>query len=184
MKILFPWQKRPEFTDGVIDLIPLRVPAPEPGLRFGREQIWRISLHGHRREIGQISYRDGESLPVFYYGHIGYHIQPEWQGHHYARRACLLVREAIRRSGKTSVIITCDPDNEPSRMTCEHLGCLLESIVHVPDHLREQFDISAVKCRYIWLTDRSTDPLPSPERPSEGKSEDDSNPDDSGSGCV
>ncbi len=144
---------RAEYTDGQIDLIPLHITPPSPGLGFGHEQIWRIALHDHRREIGQISYRDGESRCVYYYGHIGYHIDEPWRGNHFAEKACRLITGEIRMSGKTSVVITCDPDNIPSRKTCEHLGCELESTVKVPEDIREKYEIGPVKCRYIWRID-------------------------------
>ena len=141
---------RAEYTDQIIDLVPLHFPPPDPELGFGREQIWRITLHNSRKEIGQVSYRAGESRCVYYYGHIGYHIDEQWRGHHYARRACLLLKKEILLSGKTSVVITCDPDNIPSRKTCEKIGCLWEGIVPVPEDIRKRFDISDQKCRYIW----------------------------------
>lgn len=145
--------RRAEYTDGEIDLIPLRVPPADRELGFGRERVWRITEHGKRREIGQLSYRSGESLGVYFYGHIGYHIEPEWQGHHYALKACRLIRQEICRSGKTSVVITCDPDNLPSKKTCLALGCLFECEVDVDPGLRQRFDISARKARYIWRVD-------------------------------
>ena len=141
---------RAEYSDGIIDLIPLHINPPNPELRFGHEQIWRITMHNSRKEIGQISYRDGESRCVYYYGHIGYHIDPPYRGRHFAYRACLLIREEIRMSGKTSVVITCDPDNPASRKTCERLGCLLEGEASVPEDLRKKYELSEVKCRYIW----------------------------------
>lgn len=145
-----PHRSRVEHTDGVLDLIPVYVPPADSFLQFGHERVWRITLHGSRKEIGRISYRDGESRCVFYYGHIGYHIDQPWRGHHYAMKACLLIREDIRRSGKSSVVITCDPDNTPSRKTCEKLECLYEGTVHVPGDIWERYDINKVKCRYIW----------------------------------
>ena len=141
---------RAEYTDFVIDLIPLHFTPPEPAMGFGREQIWRITLHNSRKEIGQISYRDGESRCIYYFGHIGYHIDPPYRGNHYARRACLILRKEIIRSGKNSVVITCDPENEPSRKTCVSLGCLWEGITSVPEDIRKRYDISAIKCRYVW----------------------------------
>ena len=141
----------PEFSDDQISLIRLPSPRPDPGLGFGSERIWRITLKGSRREIGQLSYRDGESPCVFYFGHIGYHIDPPWRGHHFALRACRLIREEMLRGGKSSVVITCDPDNTPSRKTCEHLGCLYEGTVRVPESIHEKYEISRIKCRYIWL---------------------------------
>ena len=141
---------RPEYSDGEIDLIPIQCGLPDKGLGFGHEQIWRITLHDDRKEIGQISYRDGESRCVYYYGHIGYHINPPYRGHHYAASACELLRNEIIQSGKTSVIITCDPDNLPSRKTCLRLGCLFERIAEVPGDIYEKYEISRTKCRYIW----------------------------------
>ena len=91
---------RPEYSDGVIDLIPMHIGAPNRELGFGHEQIWKITLHNERQEIEQISYRD--------------------------------------------------PDNEPSRKTCEKLGCLFERIADVPEDIYRKFEISQQKCRYIW----------------------------------
>lgn len=143
-------RNRAEYTDGEIDLIPLHFTPANREMGFGREQIWRITLHDQHREIGQISYRAGESRYVYYYGHIGYHIDPPWRGHHYARSACQLIVPEIDRSGKSSVVITCDPDNVPSRKTCEALGCLYERTVPVPEDIREKYEIGPVKRRYIW----------------------------------
>ena len=144
-------RNRAEYSDGVIDLIPIHFTPPDPAMGFGREQIWRITLHDHKGEIGQISYRNGESRCIYYFGHIGYHIDEPYRGHHYARRACLLLEHEIRISGKSSVVITCDPDNEPSRRTCIGLGCLFEGITDVPEDIRRKYEISPVKCRYIWV---------------------------------
>ena len=144
------YRKPVEFSDGIIDLVPLSVPPADAAMQFGRERVWRITLHGNRREIGQISYRAGESRCVFYYGHIGYHIDKPWRGHHYALRACRLIREEIVRSGKNDVVITCDPDNIPSRKTCEELGGLYEGTVTVPKDIREKYEISDTKRRYVW----------------------------------
>ena len=141
---------RAEYTDGVIDLVPCHINPPAAKLGFGHEQVWRITLHNQRKEIGQISYRDGESRYMYYFGHIGYHVNPAWRGHHYAWRACLLLKEEIRMSGKQSVVITCDTDNMPSRKTCEKLGCELERTAPVPDDIRMEYDMSSEKRRYIW----------------------------------
>ena len=143
-------RNRAEYTDGIIDLIPVHITPPDPGMGFGHEQVWRITLHNKTGEIGQISYRDGESPCIYYFGHIGYHIDPPYRGHRYARRACLLLQDEIRMSGKGSVVITCDPDNEPSRRTCIGLGCLYEGISAVPEEIRRKYEISPIKCRYIW----------------------------------
>ena len=77
-------RNRAEYSDGIIDLIPIHFTPPDPAMGFGREQVWRITLHDHKGEIGQISYRNGESRCIYYFGHIGYHIDEPYRGHHYA----------------------------------------------------------------------------------------------------
>ena len=154
--MFFRFQARPDYSDGEIDLIPLYIPRRLMAQEFGQEKVWRITEHGKRQEIGQIAYRSGESRAIYYFGHIGYHIDPPWRGRHFAAKACALIADEIRRSGKSSVVITCDPDNAASRKTCESLGCLWESEVTVEGQIREKFDISARKERYIWRLQENT----------------------------
>lgn len=144
------FQRHPVFSDGKIDLYPLRDPGNDPALGFRRVLEWKICVSGSRQEIGRVTYRTGEGRGIYYFGHIGYHVDPPWRGNHYALRACLLIRDVIQRSGKSSVIITCDPDNDASRKTCEALGCLKECVTDVDRELQEKYDISARKIRYIW----------------------------------
>lgn len=141
---------RPEFTDGVIDLAPIRLFPPEEEMGFGEVYDYIIAPHGQRRQAGRISLRLGESPCVYYFGHIGYHVDPPWRGHHYAARACALLEPLIAASGKSSIVITTDPDNMPSRHTCERIGCILESIVPVPPLMQSRWELSPVKCRYVW----------------------------------
>ena len=147
---MFFHRNKAAFSDGIIDLIPIHTGAPNRELGFGHEQVWKITLHNERDEIGQISYRNGESRYVYYYGHIGYHIDQPYRGHHYAYSACRLIQNEVLLSGKTSVVITCDPDNEPSRRTCIRLGCRFERIAEVPEDIYSKYEISRTKCRYIW----------------------------------
>ena len=141
---------RADFTDGVIDLVPAWLVPPDEEMGFGDCWDYIIAPHGVRREAGRISLRLGESPCVYYFGHIGYHVDEPYRGQHFARRACRLLRPLIVAAGKSSVVITCDPDNIPSRRTCEGLGCMLERIVDVPRAISSRWEISDVKCRYIW----------------------------------
>lgn len=140
----------PAFTDGVIDLVPIRLYPPDSDMGFGECYDYIIAPHGQSREAGRISLRLGESPCVYYFGHIGYHVDPPFRGQRFAQRACALLKPLMLERGKTSVVITTDPDNIPSRRTCEGLGCKMERIVPVPLEIRRRWEISAVKCRYIW----------------------------------
>lgn len=145
---------QPFLTDGVIDLVPYNAYPPDREMGFGECHDFIITPHGKRREAGRISLRLGESPCVYYFGHIGYHVDPPFRGNRYAMRACMLLRELILSRGRGSVVITTDPDNLPSRRTCELLGCELERIVDVPRRISDRWEISAVKCRYIWRLER------------------------------
>lgn len=101
-------------------------------------------------KMGYCDLRIGHSERVYYGGNIGYGVAPEYRGRHYAGKACLLLFELARRHGMDWLIITCNPDNWPSRRTCEGLGCELERTVQVPESIRRRWEISKVKCRYIW----------------------------------
>lgn len=151
--MFFKRRNRVDFSDGVIDLIPAWLYPPDEEMGFGECWDYIIVPSGTRREAGRISLRLGESPCVYYFGHIGYHVDPPYRGQHFARRACELLRPLIEAAGKQSVVITCDPDNIPSRRTCEGLGCELERIVDVPRSISRRWEISAVKCRYIWRMD-------------------------------
>lgn len=153
--MFFRRRHRVVFSDGIIDLIPVWSYPPDEEMGFGECWDYIIAPCGSRREAGKISLRLGESPCVYYFGHIGYHVDPSFRGNHFARRACELLRPLIEAAGKSSVVITCDPDNIPSRRTCEGLDCQLERIVDVPRSISSRWEISDVKCRYIWRMDAS-----------------------------
>lgn len=102
---------------------------------------------------GEISLRFGEGRSLYYLGHVGYHIDPPYRGHGWAARACRLCIPLFTQMNMSSFTITNDPDNYASRKTCEHIGCILESIVGVPADIRKEFRLPAYKCRYICRTD-------------------------------
>jgi tagatose 1,6-diphosphate aldolase len=83
-----------------------------------------------------------------YIGHVGYGVYPPARGRHLAERATRLVLPLARRHGLRELWITTNPDNAPSRRTCERLGAELVDTVAVPhDHpLYARGDRE--KCRY------------------------------------
>lgn len=119
----------------------------ESGINGG--YLYYIYRRHSFKKIGYISLRLGESPGLYYLGHIGYRIEAPFRGHHYALQACRLLLSVIRQENLKSVVITTDVDNVPSRKTCEKLGCVLESIVPVPDEFRVMCSGSTAKCRYI-----------------------------------
>ena len=69
-------------------------------------------------KMGACDLRIGHNARVYYGGGIGYRVEEPYRGHHYAGKACRLLFELARRHGMEHLIITCSPDNWPSRRTC------------------------------------------------------------------
>jgi len=104
-----------------------RVPAYHFWMRLLPESNPVIPIAGH------IGLRIGSTHELeMYFGHIGYNVYPPARGHHYAARACGLLFPLARAHDFSQLWITCNPDNIPSRRTCERLGGELVEIVDIP----------------------------------------------------
>jgi tagatose 1,6-diphosphate aldolase len=122
--------------------------AGRPLPHWAQGQIGRIPP---LQIAGSIGLRIGHTVDIeMYLGNIGYNVQPFARGNHYAERACRLLRPLALAHGLRPLWITCNPDNIPSRRTCERLGCVLVGQVPLPpDHsLRSRGDKE--KLRFRW----------------------------------
>lgn len=84
-------------------------------------------------KIGVCDLRIGHNDNLYYGGNIGYCIDQEYRGNHYAAKACLLLFELARKHNLEYLIITCNPDNDASRKTCEYAGGELLEVVELPE---------------------------------------------------
>lgn len=85
-------------------------------------------------KVGRCDLRIGHNELTYYGGNIGYEVDAEYRGHHYAGRACRLLFELARRHGLDYLYITCNPENIASARTCEYAGGVLEAIADVPEY--------------------------------------------------
>ncbi len=83
--------------------------------------------------MGSCDLRIGYSDGLYYGGHIGYAVDEAHRGRHYAAKACELLFSLAKKHGMDHLFITCDPDNLPSRRTCEYLGGELLEIAELPE---------------------------------------------------
>ena len=83
--------------------------------------------------MGTCDLRIGYNDNLYYGGHIGYTIFPEYRGNHYAGKACLLLFELARKHNMEYLYITCNPDNYASAKTCEYAGGRLLEIAELPE---------------------------------------------------
>ena len=86
------------------------------------------------QEMGSCELRIGHNTQTYYGGNIGYTVYEDFRGHHYSGKACLLLFELARRHRMEYVLITCDPDNLPSRRNCEYAGGKLLEITRIPEN--------------------------------------------------
>jgi len=84
-------------------------------------------------KMGFCDLRIGHNDRLYYGGNIGYRIDEEYRGNHYAGKACLLLFELAKKHDLGYVIITCNPDNLASRKTCEYAGGKLLEIAELPE---------------------------------------------------
>lgn len=114
-----------------------------PSYRFKMTHV------GQDEGIGSIELRVGDTHHILMYGgHIGYRVLPEHRGHRYAAKACRLLLPLARSHAMGVLWITCNPDNAPSRRTCELAGGELVEIVDLPEDTDMYRAGVRQKCRY------------------------------------
>ena len=141
MKVMDWLFRREVLTDQEIDLIKVMEVKKEAGRNDVPSVVFEIREHGKHAAVGRCDLRMGMNEELYYAGQIGYTVYPMYRGHHYALKACrLLFQLAKQKYGIDSLIITCNPDNLPSRRTLEALGGELKAIVDVPkEHYLYQY---------------------------------------------
>lgn len=82
--------------------------------------------------IGHCDLRIGHNEKTYIGGNIGYGIEEEYRGNHYAAKACELLFKQANKHGMDYLIITCIPDNIASSRTCEIAGGKLLEITDIP----------------------------------------------------
>ncbi len=101
--------------------------------------------------IGAIDIRIGYNENLYYGGHIGYRVEENYRGNNYASKACKIIKDVATAHGMNRLIITCNPDNYPSRKTCEKVGLKLKEIVDLPPYNELYLDGERQECIYEWI---------------------------------
>lgn len=142
-------REEPLVWDEAIALVPREYYGRDRRIGFSQCLVFDVVERAQGLVAGELAIRVGDSEPQFYLGHIGYHIDPPFRGHHSAFAACRLALPVMRELGMGVAVITTDPDNQPSIKTCLRLGCEFESRVDVPELFQREFELSAAKNRYV-----------------------------------
>ena len=153
----FPITRPTPFEDveiipgSAIDLHCSCVIGADPEKDYVPAYCFEITPHDQWQAFGRIDLRIGYNESIYYVGNIGYGIQEAYRGHGYARQACRMLEPLIRRHGMRRVIITCRPDNLPSRKTCEGLGARLVRYLPLPEHSELYRQGDREECLFHWL---------------------------------
>ncbi len=141
------FQELVELEDGNLRLV---VTAREPAVpEKGWVPAYRLSILVDGEPVGRIDLRLGETdFMVRFGGQVGYDIDPPHRGHRYAARALRLLGSLARLHGFSVLWISCNPENLPSRRTCELAGAELVEIVELPSDCDMYADGDRTKCRY------------------------------------
>jgi predicted acetyltransferase len=139
-------------TDGEIEVVVKDREVPPDNERdYVPAYEFTIRLPESKMPVGRINLRIGNTERIVRYGgHIGYGIQEEYRGHHYAAKACHLIKRVALDHGFNTLWITCNPENKPSRRTCEVIGCELVEIIDLPEDLDMYRRGERQVCRYRW----------------------------------
>ena len=138
-------------TDGEIEIVISRKHPADRQKGYVPAYDFDIRLPGKPEVVGSVSLRIGNTRHiVMYAGHIGYGVRGKYRGNRYAARACNLLKQVAIDHGFKTLWITCNPDNYPSRRTCEILGCELVEIVDLPEDTDMYREGDRQKCRYRW----------------------------------
>lgn len=99
--------------------------------------------------MGLIGFRSVSTDKLIQFGgNIGYEVEPQFRGQRLAFRACRQLLPFAKQNGLKELWITCNPDNLPSRRTCELLGAELVEIVPLPEEHEMYQKGDRMKCRY------------------------------------
>ena len=139
------------FTNGEIEVVVKDKVPPDNERGYIPGYEFTIRFSENKKPVGRVNLRIGNTERIIkYIGHIGYGIEEKYRGHHYAAKACRLIKQVALDHGLGTLWITCNPDNNPSRRTCEVLSCELVEIIDLPEDLDMYRRGERQVCRYRW----------------------------------
>lgn len=149
---MFEFKNFNYLSDGEIDLTLHEMAPANEEKGYVPAYLYYITRHNSLEIIGEIDIRigDRDNENIYYGGNIGYGVDESYRGHNYGAKACNIIKLVGEGHGMDKLLITCNPDNLPSRKTCEKIGAKLLEIVDLPPH-NEMFKEGArQKCIYEW----------------------------------
>jgi predicted acetyltransferase len=150
LSMMFEFKNIDLLSDYEIDLrIKAKIPAnTEKG--YVPAYKYNIFLHNTNTNVGFIDIRIGYTESLYYGGHIGYTVFEQFRGNNYALKACRLIKQVASAHEMKKLYITCNPNNIPSRRTCEKLGLKLIEIAKLPPYNDMYLEGEREVCIFEW----------------------------------
>ena len=122
------------YTGKTVDLKHEYTRSPSSFNNYIPSVIFGIYEHGTSNKAGEIDLRLGMDDELYYAGQVGYRIYENYRGHRYAYYACRMIFQiAHDEYHMDELLITCSPENTPSRLTLEQLGGVFKENTDVPE---------------------------------------------------
>jgi len=120
------------WVDDDLELVLVAAKPADPARERVAEYCFEMRCTGTQTRLGEIRLRLGLTDRLREYGgHIGYGVDEPPRGHRYAARVCRLLFPLAAQHGLDPLLITCDPDNLPSRRTIKRIGGVPQDIIEV-----------------------------------------------------
>ncbi|KKQ71286.1 MAG: tagatose-bisphosphate aldolase, tagatose 1,6-diphosphate aldolase [Candidatus Peregrinibacteria bacterium GW2011_GWC2_39_14] len=137
-----------KLTDDELELILIKtVPAND---KLNYIPVYEFEMRNSKtsEKMGYIHFRVGYNENIKYGGHIGYGVDEKFRGKKYALRSLKLLFPFAKKHKINPLWTTCNPENAPSRKTCELAGGKLVEIIDIPKHNDCYHRGERKKCRY------------------------------------
>ena len=129
----FRFNKKVLLFDDTIWLSLRSVLPAEPEKGYLPTYYFDIIRISDQAVVGRCDLRIGHNTTNYYAGNIGYCVKELFRGNGYALHTCFLLERLARTHGMKKMLITCDPDNLPSKLTCERFGARYIDTVLLPE---------------------------------------------------
>lgn len=124
-------------------------------LAIEKDRLSRHNVHAstylainkkNNRLVGSIQLRHSLTPELeIHGGHIGYGIRPTERGKGFGKQQLQLVLDVARNMSMEKVMITCNKENEPSKMTAKSCGGVLTSESYYKGKMEETYWIDLTK---------------------------------------
>jgi len=126
-----------------------KIVTPEPGGELCPFYHFKI-INNSDEIVGHINFRIGDTRHItMCAGHVGFGIVKQFRGNSFSFYACKALAPFIRRHYKR-ILLTVDPENQPSIRIIEKLGGVFLNEIEVPSDDPAYAGGARRKRRYEW----------------------------------